>query len=103
VDSSPSSAFAPMAAYKLDSRMLTSKSGAKVFAEAIGDPSKPSVVFCHGMSSHRYVLCTVLDSGESGMGCDGSMFDVIFDRPDIQASIYAVCVHSVLRKHEYSD
>jgi hypothetical protein len=33
---------------KLDTRTLTSKDGTEVFAQAIGDPAKPSVIFCHG-------------------------------------------------------
>jgi hypothetical protein len=79
-------------AYNLDSRTLTSKDGSAVFAEAIGDPSKPAVIFGHGAltapkigSIHieTHIMCP-------GMCGESLIFDVIFQREDLQQNIYAV-------------
>jgi pimeloyl-ACP methyl ester carboxylesterase len=58
--------------HTLDSRTLISADGSAIFTEAIGDPSRPAVIFGHGMCA------------------DCSVFDVLFDRTDVQRSIYAV-------------
>jgi hypothetical protein len=79
-------------AYNLDSRTLTSKDGSAVFAEAIGDPSKPAVIFGHGalMSSNIGGVHIEAYNTCPGMCGESAIFDVIFQREDLQQNIYAV-------------
>ena len=60
------------AAVAPDARYLTSADGSTVYAEAVGDPSKPHVVFLHGFS-----LSTVV-------------FDCIFYNPRYAKEFYLV-------------
>ncbi|KAI0034468.1 alpha/beta-hydrolase [Vararia minispora EC-137] len=53
-------------------KLLTSKDGTTVYADAIGDPSKPHVVFIHGAS------------------LSGAVFDHIFQDPRYQSQLYLV-------------
>lgn len=40
----------------IQSRSVTSADGTKIWAEAIGDASKPAVIFVHGFSGCRLVF-----------------------------------------------
>lgn len=57
----------------MNSKIIISADGSKIYAEASGDPRKPSIVFIHGFS-----LC-------------GAVFDNIFANEDFGASFYLVC------------
>ena len=54
------------------SRILESADGAKIFAEAAGDPANPAVVFIHGLG-----LC-------------GVAFDAQFEDPRLYQNLYLV-------------
>jgi hypothetical protein len=78
--------------YNLDSRTLTSKDGSAVFAEAIGDPSKPAVIFGHGALITPTISGVYIEAYSTCLGMCGesAIFDVIFQREDLQQNIYAV-------------
>lgn len=40
----------------LHAQLVTSKDGTKIFAEALGDRSKPHLIFLHGLSSNNTVF-----------------------------------------------
>lgn len=63
---------------KLNNKLVTSSDGAKIYADAVGNPKNPSVVFIHGVS----LSCVV--------------FDNIFFDTDFPDSFYLVRRHSVL-------
>lgn len=56
----------------MDARYLTSADGSKLYVEAIGDPTKPSIVFIHGFT------------------LSGAVFDNIFFNKDFNSSFYVV-------------
>lgn len=56
----------------MDARYLTSADGSKLYAEAIGDPTKHSIVFIHGFT------------------LSGAVFDNIFLNKDFISSFYVV-------------
>ena len=47
-------------------QVLTSPDGTKIWAESAGDPSKPAIVFVHGLS------CTAL-GWDAQSGCHGPL------------------------------
>jgi hypothetical protein len=69
---------------------VASKDGTPILAEALGDPSKPHVVFAHG----TFVSKSSLHEANRliGMAADMTFFDALFERPEIQSSIYAVSI-----------
>ena len=56
----------------LDSRIFKSTDGTKIFAEAAGDPSRPALVFIHGL------------------GLNGVAFDNQFEDPKLNKNLYLV-------------
>jgi pimeloyl-ACP methyl ester carboxylesterase len=67
---------------------VMSKDGTEIFAEAVGDPAKPHVVFVHGDNLH--FLHEFLIYIFTGVACTGAIFDPIFILAEMQAHIYAV-------------
>jgi pimeloyl-ACP methyl ester carboxylesterase len=54
-------------------KFVKSKDGLNIYAEAVGDPSKPHVVFVHGL------------------GLSGIAWDAQFSNSQLIKRIYAVC------------
>jgi hypothetical protein len=69
---------------------VMSKDGTEIFAEAVGDPAKPHVVFVHGDSSHLMHDFPGLTCIFAGVACTGAIFDPIFILAEMQSHIYAV-------------
>ena len=59
----------------LTSRIIASSDGTEIYAEAVGNPSKPHIVFLHGISF------------------SAAVFDNIFLNPEYQANYYLVIDH----------
>ncbi|KAL4249077.1 AB hydrolase superfamily protein [Abortiporus biennis] len=66
-----------------EGRYVVSSDGVKIWADATGDPSKPPVVFIHGLS------CTAL------------VFDDLFSNPELTENLYMIRYE--LRGHGRSD
>ena len=43
----------------MDARYITSADGTKLYADAVGDPSKPSIVFIHGFALSASVFDSI--------------------------------------------
>ena len=43
----------------MDARNITSADGTKLYADAVGDPSKPSIVFIHGFALSASVFDSI--------------------------------------------
>lgn len=61
-----------MASLNLSQKIVKSRDGTDIFAEAIGDPSKPHVVFVHGYTAN------------------GTSFDPLWALPSLQQELYAI-------------
>ncbi|GLB41197.1 putative alpha beta-hydrolase [Lyophyllum shimeji] len=71
------------AALELTTKIVQSKDGTKIYAEACGDHSKPHVVFVHGLA------------------CASTVFDRMFSLPEFQKNLYLVRYDA--RGHARSD
>ena len=63
----------PLEASHCITKTVRSKDGLKIYAEAAGDPSKPHVIFIHGLS------------------LSGIVWNAQFSDPRLVQRIYAVC------------
>jgi len=59
-------------ALRLTTKVVKSKDGTEMFAEACGNPSKQAVIFVHGL------------------GCTSTVFDRIFSLHEFQTNLYLV-------------
>lgn len=67
----------------MDARYLTSADGSKLYVEAIGDPTKPCIVFIHGFT------------------LSGAVFDNIFFNKDLIVPS-TLCVLRLVKDNPYS-
>lgn len=66
---------------ELVSKILASSDGTEVFAQYVGDPVKPHLVFVHGFN------------------LSGSVFDKIFLDEKYQEEYFLVCSPAVVHRH----
>ncbi|KZT62281.1 alpha/beta-hydrolase [Calocera cornea HHB12733] len=59
---SPSTSTKSAARYPLTAKLLTSADGTPIYAEAVGDPSKPSIVFVPGLALSAVVFDPLFDN-----------------------------------------
>lgn len=49
------------AQYASESKVVISKDGTEIYADAVGDPTKPALVFIHGFSLSSIVFDSIFD------------------------------------------
>jgi pimeloyl-ACP methyl ester carboxylesterase len=64
--------------FKPTVKLAKSKDGTTIYAEAVGDPSKQSIVFLHGFA------------------LSGASFDGLFSNPQLLEHFYLVRIHFLL-------